>query len=162
MAGRNLDYDSRKVKKSAILAEIRLVDGSILWGNLFASAQGRITDLLNDDRKFLPIETAEGKFVAIAKSAIHTVSLQSSQPPAYEGSDPWRILGVGEGASADELKQVYRQLCRVHHPDRIRGLGLGPDYQKLATLNMARINDAYTQLMKSSSAETGAYDEAPV
>lgn len=151
-----MDYDSRKVKKSAVLVEITLADGSMLWGNLFASAQGRITDLLNDERKFLPVETAEGKFVAIAKSAIQTVSLRPPQIAVYEGSDPRRILGVQEGASAEELKQVYRQLCRVHHPDRIRGLGLGADYQNLATVNMARINDAYAQLMKSISAETAA------
>lgn len=133
-----------------------MADGSIVCGNLFISGDGRITDLLNDDRKFLPVEMTGGKFMAIAKTAIQSVSLQPPQPPAYQGSDPWRILGVKEGASVEELKQVYRQLCRVHHPDRIRGLGLGPDYQKLATLDMARINDAYAQLMKTATGEVMA------
>jgi hypothetical protein len=141
--------DNRKIPKYGILAEISLNDGSIVCGNLFAPGQGRVTDLLNDDRKFLPVQTVEGKFVAIAKSAIQTVSLRSAQAEIYQGSDPWRILGVEQGISIEELKQQYRQLCRVHHPDRIRGLNLGPDYQELANRNMARINDAYVHLMKT-------------
>jgi DnaJ-domain-containing protein 1 len=44
----------------------------------------------------------------------------------------------------------------VHHPDRIRGLNLGTDYQELANRNMARINDAYVHLMKTLSAEVTA------
>jgi hypothetical protein len=141
--------DNRKIPKYGILAEISLNDGSIVCGNLFAPGQGRVTDLLNDDRKFLPVQTVEGKFVAIAKSAIQTVSLRSAQAEIYQGSDPWRILGLEQGVSIEELKQQYRQLCRVHHPDRIRGLNLGPDYQELANRNMARINDAYVHLMKT-------------
>ena len=147
---------STKIPKYAILAEIFLSDGSIVCGNLFAPGQGRITDLLNDDRKFLPVQTVEGKFIAIAKSSIQSVSLRSAQPEVYQGSDPWRILGVEPGTSVEEIKQVYRQLCRVHHPDRIRGLNLGTDYQELANRNMARINDAYVHLMKTLSAEVTA------
>lgn len=151
-----MQYDQRKVPKSAVLAEISLADGSIVCGSLFAPSQGRITDLLNDDRKFLPVETVEGEFVAIAKSAIQKVSLRSAQPTVYQGNDPWRILGVEQGISAEELKQVYRQLCLVHHPDRIRGLGLGTDYEALATGKMARINEAYVQLLKTMASELTA------
>jgi hypothetical protein len=146
----------RKIPKSAVRAEIVLADGSILNGNLFAPNLGRITDLLNDDRKFLPVQTLEGQFVAVAKSAIQTVSLRSAEQQAYRGKDPWRILGVEQGISVEELKHVYRQLCGMHHPDRIKGLGLGRDYEDLATRNMARINDAYDQVMKIMGAAVTA------
>ena len=44
----------------------------------------------------------------------------------------------------------------MHHPDRIKGLGLGRDYEDLATRNMARINDAYDQVMKIMGAAVTA------
>lgn len=148
--------DHRQIPKSAVRAEIVLADGSILNGSLFTPNLGRITDLLNDDRKFLPVQTLEGEFVAVAKSAIQTVSLRSAEQRAYRGKDPWRILGVEQGISVEELKHAYRQLCGMHHPDRIKGLGLGRDYEELATRNMARINDAYDQVMKIMGAAVTA------
>lgn len=141
----------RKISKVAAPAEISLADGSIICGNLFHPTQGRVTDVLNDERKFLPVQTVEGNFVAIAKSAIQKVSLHTPQPAAYRGSNPWHILGVKEGVSAEDVKQAYYQLVREHHPDRVKGMGLGSEYLELATKNLARINAAYTEILKKLS-----------
>lgn len=146
-----MNHDPRKIPKSAVLAEILLADGSTICGNIFQPNQGRITDVLNDERKFLPVQTSEGNFVALAKSVIQKVSLHTPEPAPYRGNDPWRILGVKEGVSADELKQAYYQLVRAHHPDRIKGMGLSNEYLELATKNLARINEAYAQLLKKVS-----------
>lgn len=135
--------------KTAVLAEISLTDGTVMCGNLFLPNQARITDVLNDERKFLPFQTLEGNFVSLAKSVIKKATQYNANPgPApYEGSDPWHILGVQEGVSADELKQAYHQLARMYHPDRIRALGLGTRYEELATKDMARINAAYAEVL---------------
>lgn len=142
-----------KVQKTAVLAEILFVDGSIISGNLFLPNQARITDVLNDERKFLPFQTLEGNFVSLAKSVIKRASQYNPNPsPApYEGNDPWRILGVHEGISADELKEAYHQLARTYHPDRIKALGLGSKYEELATKDMARINSAYAEVLRRVS-----------
>ncbi len=35
--------------------------------------------------------------------------------------DFYKILGVGEKATADEIKKAYRKLAKMHHPDANQG-----------------------------------------
>jgi DnaJ-class molecular chaperone len=35
--------------------------------------------------------------------------------------DPYQVLGVGPGASREELHDAYRRLVKLHHPDRNGG-----------------------------------------
>ena len=141
--------NSRTLPKTTVGVEISLTDGSTLHGKLFVQHQGRLADVLNDDRSFLPVETMEGALLAVAKTAIKQVLLPTPDAGPYRGSNPCLILGVREGASLEELKAAYHQLCLVNHPDRIKGFGLGAEYQELGTKHMARINNAYAQLVKS-------------
>ena len=138
---------ARAITTKAVAVEISLFDGTSLFGKLSVPVQGRLTDLLNDPRDFVPVECADGRFVAISKRAIKQVSLPGPVPQAYRGDDPFRILGISEDVSPDELKKAYYHLCARHHPDHIRGLGLGPEYELLATQQMTRINSAYTQIL---------------
>jgi hypothetical protein len=139
---------ARAISTKPVEVEISLFDGTSLFGKLAVPVQGRLTDLLNDPREFVPLECADGSYVAISKRAIKQVSLPGPIPQAYQGEDPHRILGIAETASAEELKKAYYQLCARHHPDHIRGLGLGVEYEQLATQQMTRINSAYTYLLK--------------
>lgn len=36
----------------------------------------------------------------------------------FQGIDPYKILGIQQNATLDEVKDAYRQLARVHHPDK--------------------------------------------
>lgn len=139
---------ARAISTKPVAVEISLFDGTSLFGKLAVPVQGRLTDLLNDPREFVPVECADGSFVAVSKRAIKHVSLPSPAPQAYHGDDPYRILGIAEGLSAEELKRAYYHLCARHHPDHIRGLGLAVEYEQLATQQMTRINAAYTQILK--------------
>jgi len=141
--------NQRIAHKTGILVEISLVDGTTLYGKLFVPNQGRLSDLLNDERKFLPVDTMDGGFLALAKSAIKQVLLPAPDTAPYAGNNPHSILGVREGVSLGELKEAYHQLCMVNHPDRIKGFGLGADYQELGTKNTVRINNAYSQILKT-------------
>lgn len=56
------------------------------------------------------------------------------------------ILGVTEGANADEIKTAYKKLVKVHHPDRF---ATSTDaQQKMATEKFVLIQEAYEALMK--------------
>lgn len=127
-----------------------LLDGSTLSGKVWVPIQGRLTDILNDGRDFIPVESREGAFIALAKSAVKQLVLPAAEAASYRGNDPWLILGVREGISPDELKRAYHRLCANNHPDRIKGFGLGPEYEELATQTMARINTAYAQALKAT------------
>jgi DnaJ-domain-containing protein 1 len=144
-----MQTNTRVVQKTAILVEITFDDGSVVLGKMFVPHQGRLTDVLNDDRAFLPVESSDGTTMALAKSAIRQVSLPVAETASYRGSNPYLVLGVREGVSPEDLKKAYHQLSMANHPDRIKGFGLGQEYQDLATRNMARINSAYAQILKT-------------
>ena len=140
---------ARAVATKSTLVEIVLLDGNSLLGKIAVPQQGRMSDTLNDDRAFIPVEMADGSHIAVAKRVIKKVTLPAAEQKSYRGNDPHRVLGVREGASPEQVKSAYHRLCNQNHPDRIRSLALGPDFEDLATQNMVRINAAYAQLMRA-------------
>ena len=54
-------------------------------------------------------------------------------------TDPYKVLGISQGATKDEIKRAYRQKAKEYHPD------LHPDDPK-ATEKMNEINEAYDML----------------
>jgi len=139
---------SRAVHKNAIPVEITLTSGKVLGAKVFLPVQGRISDLLNDDRNFIPVE-CDGECLALAKISIAQVRMPSAQAPQRKGC-PYSILGLPEGASIEEIKRAYHEFSRANHPDRIRGAGLSQDIVDFANQNMIRINAAYAQLTKDA------------
>jgi curved DNA-binding protein CbpA len=53
--------------------------------------------------------------------------------------DPYRVLGVSPGASAEELHDAYREMVKLHHPDRNGG-------SAESTRRFLEIQEAYDEL----------------
>jgi len=53
--------------------------------------------------------------------------------------DPYKVLGLEQSASADDVKKAYRQMAKTYHPD------LHPDDPSI-TEKMNEINEAYDML----------------
>lgn len=62
-------------------------------------------------------------------------------PPPW---DPYAVLGVARGASADEISRAYRTQMKLYHPDRVADLG--PELQEVAHRKAVDIQRAYEEL----------------
>lgn len=68
-------------------------------------------------------------------------------------TDPYKVLGISQGASKDEIKRAYRQKAKEYHPD------LHPNDPRAAE-KMNEINEAYDMLNnpeKYSGRQNGGY-----
>jgi len=68
------------------------------------------------------------------------------------GKDYYIILGVGKGASQEEIKQAYRKLAREHHPDMVDAAN-----KESAEKRFKEINEAYQVL--GDSQKRSMYDQ---
>ena len=74
--------------------------------------------------------------------------------------DPYKVLGVSRDASDDEIKQAYRRLAKLYHPDRNPG-------DAAAAKKMQEVNAAYEQIKNPEKAQPsgqggyGAYGYDP-
>jgi len=104
--------------------------------------------------------------VAVADGVAHprelellerTAEIFAISPPAFHrlkaahfglgDDDPYLILGVQPGDTAETIKAAYRVLARDHHPDALVARGVPEDLVKIAEGRMAAINAAYERIL---------------
>lgn len=71
-------------------------------------------------------------------------TMQSAGDAAW---NPYHVLGVGRGASPDEITHAYREQMKRYHPDRVADLG--EELQQLAHRKAVEIQRAYEELGKT-------------
>ena len=65
---------------------------------------------------------------------------------ARDGGRAWEVLGIGPGASVEEIKAAYRQLSLQYHPDKVASLG--PEFVKVAEEKFKAIQQAYEEVRR--------------
>lgn len=58
----------------------------------------------------------------------------------------YKILGIEQSATDDEVKKAYRKLATQYHPDKVGYLG--DDIKKSAEEKFRKINEAYESIKK--------------
>jgi DnaJ like chaperone protein len=66
--------------------------------------------------------------------------------------DPYVILGLPSDASVSVVKKQYRKLARELHPDKQVASGMPEELVIIASDRLARINAAYSEIVKGSAA----------
>ncbi|MCH7794646.1 MAG: DnaJ domain-containing protein [Proteobacteria bacterium] len=151
-------YESdEKISKWKIEVQVELDNGARLLGFLFVTPTQRLSDLLNDQRSFLPLQTADGLIVQLAKSTIAKVVQLDQKADAAAITDPYDILGVSPRVSDQKLKETYHALCTEYHPDKLLSVGVATEFIDLANTRITRIIDAYrrVQIMRRRAAGNG-------
>lgn len=71
--------------------------------------------------------------------------------------NPYKVLGVSEGASQEEIRAAYREMVKKYHPDKYADNPL----KELANEKLKEINEAYEMLTKkgtsASSSRSGGW-----
>ena len=65
---------------------------------------------------------------------------------AKQYKSPYDVLGVEPDASISEIKEAFRQLVKMYHPDNVPQ-HLAPELRQLAEERTKEINEAYTTLL---------------
>ena len=60
-------------------------------------------------------------------------------------TNPYKVLGVNEGATNEEIRAAYLSLVKKYHPDKYTD----PYMKQLANEKLKEINEAYDQLTKN-------------
>jgi hypothetical protein len=72
--------------------------------------------------------------------------------------DPYEVLGVAEGASAEDVRRAYLRLAREHHPDYF--VDAPSDERLAAEHRMRAINEAWA-LLRDPDRRRALDDERP-
>ena len=60
----------------------------------------------------------------------------------------YKILGVLETDSLENIKKKYKDIIKEYHPDRIQGKGLPAEFIKFANKKLIDFNEAYNEIKK--------------
>lgn len=72
-------------------------------------------------------------------------------------TDPYKVLGVNQNASDDEIKKAYRELAKKYHPDNY----VNNPLKDLADEKMKEINEAYDKIVNDrKSGFSGSYSKS--
>lgn len=78
---------------------------------------------------------------------IPAVEFESLRNMFYRNVDSdYKILGIDEKATDDEVKKAYRKMAAAHHPDKVAHMG--EEYLKGAKEKFQQIQDAYEAIKK--------------
>ena len=62
----------------------------------------------------------------------------------FNQKDPYKVLGISNNASQEQIKSAYKSLAAKYHPDKVSHLG--EEFKDLAEQRFKEIQEAYQKL----------------
>lgn len=143
---------------------VRLVtfNDTVIEGDVFIAYNQRVSDLLNDDRDFLPVMSTSGEMRAFAKRAIMEIQLINAAPvetnddsgfTAIMAGNAYDLLGAPHDADDGFVRAVYLDRMRSVDPEAIARATENPDLIAAAAHLRARYTAAYDAISHSRQVE---------
>jgi len=148
--------DSKKIYKNKLLVEIEFDSGTQWTGYLFVGQQQRLSDLLNDERVYLPFELLDGSIEIFVKARTRRVKPIARVNAAADSENPFHVLGLADSVGEAPLREAYHRKVQELHPDKLASLGLSEELIRFAHERMARLNEAYSRARKLCREAAGA------
>ena len=145
----------------------------------YLSIGQRLTDLLNDERAFIPMRRENGDMLIIAKSQIASIveaeaavnpeetqtalpekTAQPRRAAGRKGFDAYAVLRVAPDSPIEAIRAAYKARIKAVHPDAIAALDLDDDLAKAALLSAQKVNFAYRKIMRERGASETEEDGA--
>jgi DnaJ-domain-containing protein 1 len=149
-------FQSRDDKANRTLVLVSLTDNSAMTVSVRMPLSNRLGDALNNADQFLDAMTVAGQQIYISKSSIRSVRSAAlpktdqleldTRGQGLPGFDPYAVLKVEKGASAEEIKHAYHKMARLYHPDRIASYELPEEVKEYVRAMLVRINLAFEQI----------------
>lgn len=139
-------------QKAGVPVEVSLDDGRVLKGRFLIASTRSIHDVLNGPSAFLEFQTYQGEARLIAKATIRDIKLVGVPKAApldagaTSGFDPHAVLGVSKSSGHDDVREAYRRLSKVYHPDRYAHVALPEEVTAYLAGMARRVNAAYAAL----------------
>ncbi len=147
-----------KVENSGVRQRVRIVNfnDSIAEGIVYLAPGQRISDLLNDDRGFLPVESEAGEVRVISKRAIMEIEpLEAAAPDAGSNvvtmvsGSAYDLLGVPADADDAHIRTVYHDRLASVAQKHVEAMTSNRDLIAAAENLRSRYRAAFEAIMHS-------------
>lgn len=125
----------------------------LYWLFRLALVDGGITkeqnSIISDFVSILEISVSE--YEEIKEDAKQNSKFEEQNNDQYDMSetcDYYNILNINPGASKEQIKQAYKKLMKIYHPDMQRSKDLPEEIMKDIEEKCVKIQEAYEMLMK--------------
>lgn len=142
--------------------KVRLINfnDTIIEGFIFIAYNQRVSDLLNDDRGFIPVETPAGDVRVISKRAIMEIEIlggeagdRSDDVVVLTGGNAYDLLGVPTDADDGVVRAVYLDKMKSISIEQVDELSGNPDLVHAARVIRERYSAAYDSISHTRKIE---------
>lgn len=170
MFERNKVDTNEQRAKTAIPVEVQLDGGERIKGKFLITSTRSVFDVLNSAEKFIEFEPYGGERELIAKTQLLSIKIIKVPAPRsltahyreIDGFEPYAILGVERGAPWEDVREAYRALSKIYHPDRYASASLPGEVTDYLNAMFRRITAAFSALDKPQQTQKRRQENAPV